>query len=123
MANLKTFQIQGVDYTSLVSSLKVSYTHNYSTQQNAAGNTVVDYINCKRVIEVGFISTTEDSVRGLLAFFDPFSITITFKDPGYVISNGLSSAFCMVDTFAVDYYTIRDGCVMCKPFTVRFIEL
>lgn len=49
------FKIGDVDFSLYVNSLKVSKTANYSAQTNAAGDTVVDYINSKRTIEVGII--------------------------------------------------------------------
>ncbi len=39
------FKIGSNDYSKYVCELKVGKKHNYSSQTNAAGNSVVDYIN------------------------------------------------------------------------------
>ena len=49
------FKINNVDYSMYVNELKVSKDVNYNAQTNAAGDTVVDYVNKKRTIEVGII--------------------------------------------------------------------
>ena len=49
------FKIGKTDFSNIVNELKVDNTSNYNSQTNAAGNTVVDYINTKRIIEVGII--------------------------------------------------------------------
>lgn len=52
MAYLK---INDIDYSHLVKQLVVKKSVNYNAQTNAAGDTVVDYINSKRTISVTFI--------------------------------------------------------------------
>jgi hypothetical protein len=49
------FKIGEIDFSPYVNSLKINKSANYNAQTNAAGNTVVDYINSKRTIEVGII--------------------------------------------------------------------
>ena len=41
------FKINNVDYSMYVNSLEITINTNYNAQTNAAGNTVVDYINQK----------------------------------------------------------------------------
>ncbi|WP_299043897.1 hypothetical protein [uncultured Campylobacter sp.] len=42
------FKIGDVDFSMYVNELKVKKQHNYIAQTNAAGDSVVDYINSKR---------------------------------------------------------------------------
>ena len=49
------FKIGDVDFSPYVNSLKVNKRAIYNSQVNAAGNSIVDYINSKRTIEVGII--------------------------------------------------------------------
>ena len=44
------FKIGTTDYSKYVNALKVDRGANYNAQTNAAGDTVVDYINHKRTI-------------------------------------------------------------------------
>lgn len=114
-------KINGVDFSMYVNALKVNKTATYSAQTNAAGNSVVDYINSKRVIEVGIIPLDDASMASLLAEIDKFSVILSFRNP---ITNKLEEGVaCIIPSNAVDYYTIRDGKVMYKAFTLSFTEL
>ncbi len=61
------FKIGENDYSSYVCELKVKTNANYNAQTNAAGNTIVDYINSKREIEVGIIPLTDAAMANLLS--------------------------------------------------------
>ena len=52
------FKIDDVDFSTYVNELKINKSSVYNSQTNAAGDTVVDYINAKREIEVGIIPLT-----------------------------------------------------------------
>lgn len=60
------FKINGVDYSMYVKELKINKNVNYNAQTNAAGNTVVDFINAKRTIEVGIIPLNDSVMAQLL---------------------------------------------------------
>ena len=114
------FKIGDIDFSHLVRSLNVSKEHNYNAQTNAAGNTVVDYINSKRTIEVGFIYMDDSDLSELQAAVDDFSVTITYRDPK---TNALEVASCIAPEIEADYYTIQVDRVLYNEFTVEFSEL
>ena len=115
------FKIGNTDYSKYVSSLKVNKTANYNAQMNAAGDTVVDYINHKRVITVGIIPLDAEAMAQLQTDLDDFSVSISFRNP---MTNALEAdVACIVPTGEVDYYTIQVNKVMFKAFEINFIEL
>lgn len=115
------FKINGVDFSHIVNELHVGRSANYNAQTNAAGNTVVDYINTKRTIEVGIIPLDDSAMAELLGAVDGFSVELSYRDP---ISNVLEEGVaCIVPEAEVDYYTIQSGKVMYNAFTLEFTEL
>lgn len=115
------FKIGNHDYSKYVNSLKPSTTNNYTAQQNAAGDTVVDYINKKRVIEVGFIPLRAETMAYLMADIEAFNVSISYLNPK---TNALvNNVNCIVASHEPEYYTIQDGNVMFKAFTLTFTEL
>lgn len=114
------FKIGDVDFSHLVRSLNVTKEHNYNAQTNAAGNTVVDYINSKRTIEAGFIYMDDSDMAALQAAVDGFAVTITYRDPK---TNALEVASCIAPEIEADYYTIQADRVLYNEFTVEFTEL
>lgn len=117
MAYLK---INNNDYSAYTSSLKVSSAANYNAQTNAAGNTVVDYINKKRTIEVGIIALDDTVMKNLLADISNLNVTVSFRNP---VTNNLDNVACIIPTNNIEYYTIQSNKVMYKAFTLTFIEL
>lgn len=115
------FKIGGTDFSHVVSALKVSKAANYNAQTNAAGNTVVDYINAKRTIEVGIIPVDDAAMRQLKAAISAFSVAISFRNPdtGELAEN----VACICPDSEADYYTIQPGRVSYKAFTLTFVEL
>lgn len=118
MAYLK---INDNDYSMYVNALKVNKSVNYNAQTNAAGNTVVDYINAKRTIEVGIIPLDNAAMTNLLAEIDNFSVSLTFLDPktGELAEN----INCIVPENEAEYYAINTEGTSFNPFTIEFIEL
>lgn len=114
------FKIGNTDFSNLVRSLNVSKAHNYNAQTNAAGNTVVDYINTKRTLEVGFIYMDDSAMAELQAAVDDFAVTITYRDP---LTNALETANCIAPEIEADYYTIQPGRVLYNEFEIEFNEL
>ena len=114
------FKIGKTDYSSYVNKLKVSTKKVYSSKTTAAGNSVVDYKNTKRVIDVGFIPLNDDVMAELQTSIDAFVMNIHYLDPK---TNILEVIECMIPTSNVEYYTIQDGKVMYKAFTLTFTEL
>ncbi len=118
MAYLK---INDNDYSLCVNSLKVNKSVKYNSQTNAAGNTVVDYINEKRTIDVGIIPLDSATMQTLLADIDAFGVSLTFLNPR---TNELEENIsCIVPSNNVDYYTITADNTSFKAFNIQFVEL
>ena len=114
------FKIDDVDYSMYVNQLKVNKNSVYNSQVNAAGNTVVDYINTKRVIEVGIIPLNNTVMAQLQASIDAFNVSISFRNPK---TNALETINCIIPEDGIEYYTIQDGKVMYNAFSLTFTEL
>lgn len=115
------FKIDGVDYSMYVNQLKINRSSVYNAQTNAAGNTVVDYINSKREIEVGIIPLNDTAMQQLQTAIDAFNVSISFRNPK---TNGLEENInCIIPNNGIDYYTIQADKVMYNAFTLKFIEL
>ena len=115
------FMIDDTDFSLYVNQLKVNKEATYNAQTNAAGNTVVDYINSKRTIEVGIIPLDDRALTRLMTMIDAFNVSITFLNPhtGELEQN----VDCIIPSTNIEYYTIQYNNVMLKAFTLKFIEL
>ena len=118
MAYLK---INNTDYSNIVNSLQVKTAANFTSQTNAAGDTVIDYINSKRVIEVGIIPLDNAKMQALLQDIAAFSVSLTFLDP--LTGTLAENVACFVPNNEPDYYTIRQDKVTFKNFSLTFNEL
>lgn len=115
------FKIGDVDFSLYVNGLKVSKTANYSAQTNAAGDTVVDYINSKRTIEVGIIPLNEVDMLKLQVALAAFSVSISFLNPQ---TNELeTNVSCIIPDSEIEFYTIQVNKTMYKAATLTFTEL
>lgn len=114
------FKIDGTDYSMYVSSLKVTRNNKYTSKTNAAGDTVVDFINYKRTIEVGIIPLDDTVMAKLQKVLADFNVVVSFRNPQ---TNAIEGANCIIPSTGVDYYTIQVDKVMYKAFTLKFIEL
>lgn len=114
------FKINDVDYSMYVNELKVSKATNYNAQTNAAGDTVVDYINHKREVEVGIIPLNDAVMANLQAAIDAFSVSISFLNPQ---TKALEKINCIIPSSNVEYYTIQADKTMFKAMSLKFIEL
>ena len=115
------FKIDNVDFSHCVNELKVKTHNNYVAQTNAAGNTVVDYINQKRVITVGIIPLNDADMAALQNAINDFNVSISFRNPKTnVLEENLN---CIIPEDEVEYYTIQANKVMYKAFTLKFTEL
>lgn len=114
------FKIGKTDFSNIVNELKVDNTSNYNSQTNAAGDTVVEYINTKRIIEVGIIPLDDTTMAELQTAINDFKVMISFRNPK---TNQLETIFCIIPESGVEYYTIQANKVMYKAFRIKFIEL
>ncbi len=115
------FQIDGHDYSHFVNSLEIDNKANYTAQVNAAGDSVVDYVNKKRIIKVGIIPLTSEQIKPLLVDLEKFNVSISYREPrtGALVTG----VDCIIPTFNPEYYTIQTGKVMFKEFSLSFTEL
>ena len=115
------FKIGNTDFSKYVNELNISKTANYNAQTNASGDTVVDFINYKREIEVGIIPLTGAEMATILNAVNGFSVTITFRNP---LTNQLESGVsCIIPDTNIEYYTIQSNKVMYNAMKLTFIEL
>lgn len=115
------FKIGNKDYSMYVNGLKVDTDVNYSSQTNAAGNTVVDYINKKRTIEVGIIPLNDTVMADLQEDIDAFNVSISFRNPKTNLLE--ENVNCIIPSNSVEYYTIQINKVMYNALTLKFEEL
>ena len=115
------FKIGNNDYSMFVNELKVSTDTNYNSQTNAAGDTVVDYINKKRTIEVGIIPLNETIMKQLQEDIEAFNVSISFLNPN---TNLLEENInCIIPSNEVEYYTIQADKVLFESLSLEFTEL
>lgn len=104
-----------------VNALKITKEANYNSQTNANGDTVVEYINSKRVIEVGIIPLTDIQMIKLKQAISAFNVSISFRNPD---TNTLEENInCIIPEEEIEYYTIQAGKVLYNGFTLEFVEL
>lgn len=114
-------KLGSVDFSNYCNELIVKKSANYTAQTNAAGNTVVDFINHKRTIEVGIIPLDSATMKTLQNIIGSFNISISFRNPktGALEEN----VNVIIPESNIEYYTIQSNKVMYKAFKLEFIEL
>ena len=115
------FKIGDKDYSMYVNELNISTDTNYNAQTNAAGDTVVDYINKKRSIEVGIIPLNDAVMADLQADIEAFNVSISYLNPNTKLLE--ENVNCIIPSNKVEYYTIQINKVMFKGLTLTFTEL
>lgn len=113
------FKIGDTDLSGFVSGLKITHTHNYNAQTNAQGDSVVDYINSKRQIEVDIIPLEENDFRTVLNAVSFYSV-ISYRNPA---TGELTTANCIINNNDMEYFTIQQNRVMYKKLKLTFNEL
>ena len=115
------FKIGNDDFSSYVNELKVTNDVNFNSETNAAGNTVVDYINHKRTITVGIIPLDDVSMLKLQQAIKAFNVSISFRNPR---TNTLEeNVKCIIPSDEIEYYTIQVNKVMYNALSLEFVEL
>lgn len=114
--------INNIDFSSLVSGLKIGHETLVSDQsgRNAAGNTVIDIINQKYKVYVTLRHTTQEEMARFLAAIEDYVVNVTFLDPRTKAPKTVSA---YTGTPEPEYYTIQSGNVLYKPLNLNFIEL
>lgn len=117
MAYLK---INNIDFSGYCNALNVDKQANYNARTNASGDTVVEYINSKRKIEVGIIPLPDEDMIKLQAEINKFSVALTYLNP---LTNDLETINCIIPKNKVEYYTIQTNNVSYNGLTLEFDEL
>ncbi len=117
---MEYFHITNWDVSKYVSGLKITKNANYSAKTNAAGNTVVDYINTKRTFEVSFILMDDTNMLALQSRLNRFNFDIKFRNPD---TKEIETVNVIMPNNDIEYYTIQTNNIRYKAFTLTFIEL
>lgn len=115
------FKIGNNDYSMFTSELKITTNHNYNEQTNAAGNSVVDYINKKRVINAVIIPLNDEIMARLQADINAFNVSLSFLNPETKALE--TDVNCIIPKHDTEYYTIQETKTMFKAITLTFEEL
>lgn len=99
------FKINDNDYSLYVNQLKISKQAIYKSAVNAAGNTVVKYVNTKRTFTVGIIPLEADVMAALQTDISQFQALVTYRDPE--TNELIEDVKCMIPINEVEYYTIQ----------------
>lgn len=113
-------KINNKDYSMYVNKLSVNNSHNYNAQTNAAGNSVVDYINSKRTIDIGIIPLDAATMSSLQADIGQLAATVSFLNP---TTGAIETINCIIPENGVEYYTIQANKTLFNAFDIQFIEL
>jgi hypothetical protein len=115
------FKINNIDFSMYVNKLKVAKEHIYKGMTNAAGNTLVKYVNTKRIIEVGIIPLDADAMKALQTEIDKFNVNITYLEPK--TNTLVENVACIIPQSSVEYYTVQAANTSFKAFALEFKEL
>ena len=116
------FRINNIDFSNLVSGLKVGYETLVSDNsgRNANGDTVIDIVNMKHKVYVTFRHMTGQEMQNLLKAIANFVIDIDFRNPE---TGALMTISVYTGTPEPEYFTIQENMVVFKPMNLNFIEL
>jgi 5'-3' exonuclease len=115
------FKINNVDFSHLVSGMKVGYETLVSEDsgRNAAGDTVLDIVNKKVKVYLTLRHTTNEEMNGFLGAISDYVVNVSFLDPR---TEQLTTITTYTGTPEPEYYTISDKTIF-KPLSLNFIEL
>lgn len=119
---MEYFEINGIDFSYLVSGLKVGFETLVSDDsgRNAAGDTVIDVINKKDKVYVTLRHTTQEEMEAFLNALDPFVVEIGYLNPR---TNTIKHITSYSGTPEPEYYTIQSKTIIYKPMSINFVEL
>lgn len=119
------FYINGVNFSDMVSGLKVGYETLVSGEsgRNAAGDTVIDIVSRKYKLYVTFRHTTADEMASLLQALSGYVVTVKFSSPHRDEGDGFTTITAYTGTPNPEYYTIQPTHTIFKPMQLNFIEL
>lgn len=114
------FKINDHDYSDCVNMLKVTKNHNYKALATASGNTLIKYINSKRVLDVGIIPLDDTRMTQLLTDAGELEVKVSFRNPETNLLE--ENVACIIPGNGVEYYTIRADKVSYKAFNLVIQE-
>ena len=114
------FKINDTDYSMYTAGLKITNASNYTSQTNAHYDTVVDYINDQKTIEVEIISLDDTVMQQLTADISGLGMSISYLSPK---TKELNTISCILPSTNIEYYTIQQGKVSFKKVKLKFTEL
>ena len=116
------FKINNVDFSGLISGLKVGYETLVSdtSGRNANGDMIIDLnsLNKKRKIYVSLRYTTFTEMQSFLSAISNFVVDVQYLDPK---TGELEEANTYIGTPEPEYYNVSK--TIFKPMTLNFIEL
>lgn len=114
------FKINDTDYSMYTSALKITNASNYTSQTNAHYDTVVDYINDKKTVEVEIIPLNDTVMQQLTADISGLGMSISYLNPQ---TKQLKTISCILPSTNIEYYTIRQNNISFKKLKLKFTEL
>ena len=114
------FKINDTDYSMYTAELKITNASKYTTQTNAHQDTVVDYINDKKTIEVEIIPLNDTVMQQLTEDISGLGMNISYLNPQ---TKQLKTISCILPSTNIEYYTIQQGKVSFKKVNLKFTEL
>ena len=114
--------INEVDYTRLVSKLKIEFNVLVSEDsgRNALGDTTVDIINRKAKINATFRPMDEDAMSALLNAVEPYVLTVRFRDPH---TKSLKTITAYTSVPSPEYMWNLENNTYMYSMSLNFIEL
>lgn len=115
-------KINGTDFSSLISGLKIGYETLVSDKsgRNANGDNTIDIVNRKVKVYATLRHTFQDEMEAFLTAIEDFVIEVEFLDPK---TKALRTITANTGTPEPEYYTIQPDNVIYKPMSLNFIEL
>lgn len=115
-------KINSTDVSHLVKSMKIDYETLVSDNsgRNANGDTVIDIINRKVKLNIGFRAMDQTEMALLLNAIGGYVVNVTYRDAK---TNADKTVTCYTGTPSPDYYFILANKVLYKEMSLNFIEL
>jgi hypothetical protein len=114
-------KINDTDYSLYCNQLKISVKAIFKSATNAAGNTVVKFINRKRTITVGIIPLNETVMAALQNDIQQFKVSVSYRDPK--TNELVENVQCIIPNDDCEFYTIQADNVLYKATTIVLQEL
>lgn len=115
------FKINDTDYSLYCNQLKISVKTIFKQATNAAGDTVVKFVNRKRTFTVGIIPLNERVMEAFQNDIQQFNVLVSYRDPK--TNELVENVKCIIPNDDCEFYTIQADKVLYKAMTVVLQEL